>query len=273
MLGADDTLALTVSYDGSGFAGSQIQPGVRTVQEVLNAALAGLFGAPVPTVFAGRTDAGVSAAGQVVSCPDRRPDLAPETLRRALNARLPDDVAVVALARKPARFNARYDAVWREYRYRIWCGAEQPLARRCTWQRRSALDVAAMSAAGLRLVGEHDFAAFAGGGAGVPWSPRRQRPRGTRRRVLVCSCRPIAPWWGPVSGELIEVRIVADGFLPRMVRNIVGVLTEVGGGARPAAWIDELLAARDRRAGGTAAPARGMTLWRIGYGDERPADA
>lgn len=264
------TLALTIAYDGTDFAGSQMQPGARTVQEELERALAGLFNRATRTVFAGRTDRGVHAAAQVVSCDDGRPDLDSRTLRRAIDAVLPDDLAVLDVTRRPDGFHARYDARWREYRYRVWFGPRSPLARRQAWYRAERLDVEEMDRAAGRLVGEHDFAALAGGGEGVPWSDRQMRPRGTVRRVMICRCRAIEPWWGPAAGPLIEVRIAADGFLPRMVRNAVGALVEIGRGARPAAWIDELLATRDRRAGGTTAPAHGLTFWRVGYDDDEP---
>jgi tRNA pseudouridine38-40 synthase len=268
-------LALTVSYDGTDFAGSQVQPGVRTVQGELDRALADLFGQPTPTVLAGRTDRGVHAAGQVVGCRDGRPDLAPSVLQRALNARLEGDLAIVAVERRDDRFHARYDAAWREYRYRLWSGERAPLVRRYAWQRRGALDVALMAETAGRLVGRHDFASFAGGGEGVPWSDRRARPQGTVRTVLACSVAPLRPWWtGETSadGHLVEVRVVADGFLPQMVRNLTGALVAVGAGDRPPAWLDRLLAARDRRVGGATAPAHGLTLWRVGYGpfDPRP---
>lgn len=266
-----DGLKLTVSYVGTGFAGSQVQPGARTVQGILDAALAGLFGIEVRTVFAGRTDAGVHAAGQVVSCDDVRPDLAVGVLREAINARLPDDVAVIAVARRPGGFNARYDASWRAYRYRVWQGPPAPLAGRFVWRREANLDVGVMAQAAAALVGERDVAALAGGGEGVPWSERRQRPRGTIRRILRCDVRTQAPWWGPADdGALIEIGVAADGFLPRMVRNIAGELIQVGRGARPIGWMDELLATRDRRAGSPTAPAHGLTLWRVGYDDEVP---
>ena len=262
------TLALTIAYDGTDFAGSQVQPGARTVQEELERALAGLFNRTTRTVFAGRTDRGVHAAGQVVRCADLRPDLDPVTIRRALNAALPQDVAVMAAERRSDRFHARYDARWREYRYRVWSGPPQPLARRYVWLRAERLDVGAMAEAASLLVGEHDFAALASGGEGVPWSSRRTRPRGTVRRVLVCACRTIEPWWGATEGTLIDVRIAADGFLPRMVRNTVGALAEIGRGAHSVGWMSELLASRDRRAGGATAPPHGLTLWRVGYDDD-----
>ena len=268
-------LALTLSYDGTDFAGSQVQPGVRTVQGEVEGAFANLYGRHEPTVFAGRTDRGVHAAGQVVGCADLRPSLAVGTVRAALNARLPPDVAVVAVDRRPDGFHARFDARWREYRYRVWCGSRDPLVRRYVWHRVDPLDSAVMADTALRAVGEHDFAAFTGAGGGVPWSDRRQRPRGTVRTVLRCRCVEIPQWWGPSDarpGQLIEFRLVADGFLPQMVRSLVAALVEIGRGAKPSSWFDHLLASRDRRSGAGVAPANGLTFWRVGYDDQVPDD-
>ncbi len=268
---AGAALKLTVSYDGSDYAGSQIQPGQRTVQAELDRALERLAGAPVSTVFAGRTDAGVHAAGQVVSLRDARPTMAEREWLLALNAHLPEDVAAVAVQREREDFHARFDARWREYRYRIWSGPPQPLGRRFTWQMRGELDAGALVAGARIFLGERDLAAVAGGGEGVPWSERQDAPRGTVRRITRCSARRIEPWWGePGTGTLFEVRIVADGFLPRMVRNIVALLVEVGQGKQPVEWIDLVLAAKDRRLGGGTAPPDGLTLWRVGYGIDQP---
>jgi tRNA pseudouridine38-40 synthase len=183
---------------------------------------------------------------------------------------LPPDLAVVAVIRVEDDFHARYDARWREYRYRIWCGTGQPLARGQVWQRNAVLDVAAMDAAARTIAGERDFAALAGAGEGVPWSERRGRPRGTVRRVLGCQCRTLAPWWGPADGRLIEVRVAADGFLPHMVRNLVGALAHIGRETREPGWLLDLLATQDRRRAPAAAPAHGLTFWRVGYGDDLP---
>jgi tRNA pseudouridine38-40 synthase len=268
---AGAALKLTLSYDGSDFAGSQIQPGQRTVQAELDRALERLAGGQVSTVFAGRTDAGVHAAAQVVSLRDPRPTMGERAWLLALNAHLPEDVAAVAIQRARDGFHARYDARWREYRYRIWSGPSQPLVRRFTWQVRGELDAGALDGGARSLLGERDLAAVAGGGEGVPWSDRRDAPRGTVRRISRCSARRIAPWWGePDGGTLVEVRIVADGFLPRMVRNIVALLVEVGQGKQPVEWIDRVLATKDRRLGGGTAPPHGLTLWRVGYGTEAP---
>lgn len=265
---------LTVAYDGTDFWGSQRQSARRTVQGVLESALHDLTGLCHAATFAGRTDRGAHAAGQVVSYPDARPDLADETVRNALNARLPDDLAVLAVAREAVGFDARRDATWREYRYRIWCGSPQPLLRRVAWERRTALNVARMDEAAARLVGQHDFAAFAGGGDGVPWSERRLTRRRTVRTIRACSIRDVAlPWPVPAdaAGRCSELRVIADGFLPQMVRAIAGALVSIGAGAREPEWIADLLQAADRRHGPRTAPAQGLVLWRIGYGEDVPA--
>lgn len=268
------TWRLTVAYDGTDFWGSQRQPARRTVQGELEAALHDFTGQRQAATFAGRTDRGAHAVGQVVSYPDVRPELADETVRNALNARLPDDLAVVDVSREAPGFDARRDATWREYRYRIWCGRPQPLLRRVVWERRTAPDLARMNAAAARLMGQHDFAAFAGGGDGVPWSERRMTARGTVRTIRHCSVRAVAPPWpapADAAGRCFELRVVADGFLPQMVRTIAGALVHIGAGTSEPAWIDDLLRAADRRAGPQTAPAQGLALWRIGYGDDVPA--
>jgi tRNA pseudouridine(38-40) synthase len=130
-----------------------------------------------------------------------------------------------------------------------------------------------MDAAAKCFVGTKDFASVAGGGEGVPWAAAGERRRGTVRTVLSCGCERIAPGWGPDdgSGVLYEVRVVADGFLPRMVRTMTSVIVDVGRNVMTVDAVDEMLAARDRRLGGGTAPAQGLTLWRVGYTDWTPA--
>lgn len=260
-------LVMTINYDGSGFAGSQAQPRMRTVQGELERSLATLKFADERTVFAGRTDRGVHAAGQIVACGDRRPDLRNEPMRSALNALLPDDIAVELVERRADEFQPRFDARWREYRYRVWSGERTPLARTFVWRRKGRLDGKAMALAAHRFVGTRDFASVAGGGDGVPWSVARARTRGTTRTVHSCNCQPIAPWWGASRdlGRLYEIQVVADGFLPRMVRNIVAIIVRAGHGEMTIDAIDALLLARDRRVAGATAPAHGLTLWQVGY--------
>lgn len=265
-------LALKVAYDGSGFVGSQIQTGCRTVQGELNTALAKIIGQPDPTVFAGRTDRGVHAVGQVVSLTDGRPDLSLHDLRAAIGAHLADDLAVIDIERRQDGFHARYDATWREYRYRVWSGPYNPLPRHQVWQRRAELDADAMRTAAQSVVGERDFAALAGSGLGVPWSRQHHRQRGTVRRILRCECYLLPSWWDVGAGRLIEVRVIADGFLPRMVRNLVGGLVEIGRGRQQPTWLLDLVASGDRRKGSGTAPAHGLTLWRVGYASDVPDD-
>lgn len=266
------TLKLTVAYDGSGFWGSQKQAGVRTVQQVLEEGLSRLSGAAVRTEFSGRTDRGVHAVGQVVSCGDFRPEMSDERLFRAIEAHLPDDLGLVSVERMAGAFHARFGAAWREYRYRIWSGSRQPLIGGQLWRRRAPLDVDAMDRGAKRLVGTHDLATFTGGGDGVPWSGRAAAERGTTRTILGCTVYQIDPWWGLVSheGSGVEIRIIADGFLPQLVRNVVGALVVIGSGTQPPTWIADLLEVADRRFGPIMAPANGLILWRVGYGDDLP---
>lgn len=265
-------LKLTIGYDGTEFWGSQRQARQRSVQQVLEETLAQLAGREVHSEFSGRTDRGVHAVGQVASCDDIRPEMSEQDIRKALNRLLPDDVAVSHLSRASDGFHPRYDAVWREYRYRFWVGGKQPLMDRYCWVRRSALDVSRMNDAAGFLVGTHDLATFTGGGEGVPWSARAKARRGTTRTISMCSVREVATWWGvmPHTGTGLELRIVADGFLPQLVRTVAGALVSVGQADRDPGWIPELLAAADRRAGPAMAPANGLILWRVGYGNEVP---
>jgi len=264
---------LTIAYDGRGYFGSQRQGKRRTVQAELEQAISDLWEAEATAVFAGRTDQGVHATGQVVSTPDRRPDLADGQIKKALNVRLPDDLAVQQVERRPEGFHARYDALWREYRYRLWTGTRQPLIEGLVAQRERRVDIDALREAAAWMVGTHDLAAFAGGGEGVPWSERQRAPRGTTRTVLCCSVERLRPWWAQEpAGDLIEIRVAADGFLPRMVRNIAGALIEAGRGERPSNWMADLIAGRDRRLAGMTAPANGLIFWRVGYENDSLLD-
>lgn len=265
-------LKLVLGYDGAGFWGSQAQAGVRTVQQELNGTLERLGATAPATEFAGRTDRGVHAVGQVVRCADIRPEMTESALRNTLNRLTPDDLAVSDVSRVGAGFHPRYDAVWREYRYRIWVGGKQPLAERYAWTRRTDLDLERMSKASALLEGTHDLAAFTGGGEGVPWSDRASAKRGTTRTILHCGVRVVEPWWStiPGSGTGLEIRIIADGFLPQLVRTVTGGLVSVGMRERAPEWFSELLEIADRRSGPVLAPAHGLILWRVGYGNEVP---
>lgn len=240
-----------VEYDGTEFSGSQYQPNARTVQGELEDALRRLTHEPVRVHFAGRTDAGVHATGQVVSfsIPRRAGEswIGWAEFGRRLNLALPRDVAVRRVVPVRARFDPRRDAVARVYRYRIVTGgARRPVQRRSTYEIVDRPDAGAMQAAADRLVGAHDFAAF---GSNVHGRTLRTVKNLTVRR----------------RGELIEVTVVADSFLRRMVRSIVAVLLQAGRGRIGPETVDELLAGRQRALHGQAAPARGLTLERVVY--------
>lgn len=259
---------LTLAYDGTDFAGSQVQPNQRTVQGELERVLGGMAASPIRSEFAGRTDRGVHATGQVAAATLPSWDATASELRSALNANLPADFGTIDATLCGESFNPRFDAIWREYRYWIAFAEANPFLGRFAWMRRTELDAEAMRAGAARLAGAHDFASFAGGGEGVPWSERASKPRGTARTVLRCDCREIRVGFGPASGEsarVLEVRVAADGFLPQMVRNIVGALLQIGQGRRYPEWISELLVEQDRRLGPIVAPSRGLTLSRVGF--------
>ncbi|MDR2454815.1 MAG: tRNA pseudouridine(38-40) synthase TruA [Bifidobacteriaceae bacterium] len=257
---------LDLAYDGSAFHGWARQPGLRTVQGVLESALARLTRAPVALTAAGRTDAGVHARGQVCHL-----DLAPaqmaalagravetppgEALGRRLNAVLPPEVRLLGAAEAPGEFDARFSALWREYRYRVADGpaGRDPLERAFTWWTRP-LDAAAMAAAGQALVGEHDFLPFA-----VP------RPGASSvRTVLEVRVERLGP-------ARLDISVRADAFCHRMVRFMVGALEAVGQGRRPVAWVGQVLAAGRRDPGVPAAPALGLVLERVAYPQGAPA--
>jgi len=241
---------LTLEYDGAGFAGWQVQAGgQRTVQGVLEAALARIAGHACRVAGASRTDSGVHAEGQVASVALETP-LGAEALRRAANGVLPPDLAVTAAAEVPEAFHARHAARGKLYRYRIWNGASpSPLRAARTHRVFTPLDLAAMRAAAQALEGPHDFRCFQAAG-GAPGSTQR-----TLRRVAV-------------EGEArAEVRLLVEGdaFLRHMVRILAGTLVEVGIGRRDPAGMPALLAAGQRSRAGPTAPARGLCLVRVDY--------
>lgn len=248
-------LRLDLGYDGTDFAGWAVQPGLRTVQAVLEAALGTLFRVPrVPVVVAGRTDAGVHASGQVCHCdvdPGRWEDERDRIVRR-LAGLLPPDVRVHAVQPAPAHFDARFGALWRRYRYRI-CDAEYgaPALRRvdtAAWKR--SLDAPAMHQAGQRLLGLNDYAAFC------------------RRRPGASTVRNLQRLTVVRTGELVEIEVQADAFCHSMVRSLVGALAAVGEASKDVDWPRLLLTLGRRSDQVTVAPANGLTLLEVGYPSE-----
>jgi tRNA pseudouridine38-40 synthase len=257
------TTVLTVAYDGAPFAGFAKQDGPRTVQGVLEDALATALRRPVETECAGRTDAGVHALGQVVSFSAEDGDAPHGELLRSLNALAGPSIAVREIRSAPAGFSARHDALSREYRYRLVPGAVPPLfLRRVAWWVKGSLDLDAMREAATALLGEHDFASFCVTETAqrVQAAPGMGTVRGIDLLEIGTACE--------LGEHHVTVRIVGRAFLHSMVRIVVGTLVEVGRGRRGAAWVAEVLAAKDRAVAGQTAPPHGLTLWHVAYEDD-----
>lgn len=253
------SLVLTVSYNGARYSGfaKQKDPRVRTIQGELEHALATLFRRDVDTVCAGRTDAGVHAREQVVSFVLERCELesrTPYSICISMNALTPDDIVIKRVRFAASEFSARFDAVSREYHYRIVCGPTPPLfLSEFAWWKRGKLDVDAMREAASSLVGEHDFKSFC--------KAASAEGKTTMRRV-----ESIDIIEEEHLGEAcLTVRIIGNAFLHSMVRTIVGTLVQVGVGNRDASWVAEVLEARDRSAAGETAPACGLVFWHVEY--------
>jgi tRNA pseudouridine38-40 synthase len=240
--------AATVSYDGTAFAGSQIQPNGRTVQQELESAAAVLFGSPSRVELAGRTDSGVHAIGQVAAFTAETRHGA-DTVRKALNANLPEDVAVRAVREVPEGFDPRRWARRRWYRYTVANGeSREPLTRRAAWHIEGSLDLLAMQAAAQALVGRRDFSPFSG-----PLEPGRTSVRTVFTAGWSC------------EGSTLLFDIEADAYLPQMVRRIAGALIRVGRRAATVEEIVRLLEQAEPGSSGYTAPAHGLCLQRVWY--------
>jgi len=249
--GAPRRIALLVAYRGGRFQGFQRQAGGPTVQQALEEAWAGVTGETTVMHGSGRTDSGVHAWGQVAHFTTFRPPVSGQ-VREALNAYLPEDVVVRAAAEVGPEFHARMSATGKHYLYRIELGEVRPvLNAACAHWHRGALDLAAMRAAARLLVGRHDFSAFAAAG------------RPVRDGVRTLSDLRIRP----VRGGL-AIHAAGNGFLYKMVRNLVGTLLEIGRGRRAPEWAAAVLAGRDRSRAGATAPPQGLILWRVRYADD-----
>ena len=248
-------IRLDLAYDGTDFHGWAAQPGLRTVEGDLSAALVTVLRLPeVALTCAGRTDAGVHARGQVVHADLAALPEGAEQLSRRLNGVLGNDVRVRRAVEAPAGFDARFSALWRRYAYRVADRPEvvDPLRRGqvLAWGR--PVDEALMNAAALALLGEHDFAAFC-----------KQREGATTIRNLI-DLR-----WERDADGLLVAHVRADAFCHSMVRSLVGCLLAVGDGRRSAEWAAEVLAAERRDSAVAVAAAHGLTLEEVAY----PPDA
>jgi tRNA pseudouridine38-40 synthase len=256
------TLKLTIAYDGGDFVGWQRQAEGASIQGMIEAILGEIDGAPVAVAGAGRTDAGVHALAQVASCALASP-IAAEVLRRALNARLPGTVRVLAVEEAPETFHARFAARGKRYRYLIVNGPiASPFAARYAWHVAGRLDVGAMHQAASGLAGTHDFAVFQSTGTAVPHGVRTVTDASVAD-VTSDPPPPLARGAAP-DGRILAFEIAADGFLRHMVRAIAGTLVEVGAGRRPAD-LAPLLASGNRALAGPTAPPDGLWLVNVNY--------
>jgi tRNA pseudouridine38-40 synthase len=261
------TLKLTIAYDGSAYAGWQRQANAQTIQAVLEDEIAAIVGAHHPLIAAGRTDAGVHAAAQVASIIIDHP-ISCDDLQRALNARLhAGDIRIRSVEEAPDGFDARTHAKTKTYRYAIWNGGQpSPFLRHVVWHVPHRLDATRMNAAAQLIVGTHDFAAFQGRGSDV---------RTTVRTVLAAELQEIdihtdhavslPSLESRQEGRLLRFEITGTGFLRHMVRNIAGTLVDVGRGQLAVEDIRSIMASRDRRRAGQAAPPNGLMLWNVTY--------
>lgn len=243
----EQSIRATVAYDGTDFLGFQWQPGGRTVQGVLEAAVLQVTQQPARVIGAGRTDAGVHAVGQVIGLRVawRHPFA---DLQRALNAVLPQDVALSELGPAGPAWHPRFSARRRWYRYTVLNRPiRSPLERRYSALVTEPLDLAALNGAADLLVGQHDFAGF-----GQP-----TQGDSTVREIFA------AVW--QQTGDRFTFDVTGNAFLRGMVRSMVGALLLVGSGRWPATRIAEILAGRDRALAAAPAPACGLCLMRVDY--------
>lgn len=240
---------LTVQYDGTDFAGFQVQPGLPTVQGELESALEVLTRGPVRIVGAGRTDAGVHAEGQVVSFKTDCLTVPVPRIPVAMNSLLPPSIRVIGAELVPSDFHARYSAVRKTYRYQIYHGPTTDVfLRRFAFWVPEPLEWGLVEKAAALLVGTHDFAGFASTGSSVKTTVR------TMFSVEL-----------DTSSRVKAMRFTADGFLYNMVRSIVGTLLEIGIGRRPIESVAEVLQTGERSLAGPTAPAVGLVLERVEY--------
>jgi tRNA pseudouridine38-40 synthase len=259
-------IKLTLAYDGTDFCGWQMQPGQPTIQGTLTAVLEKLTQHRLTIQAAGRTDAGVHAMGQVANF-ETRSELSPSEFQRALNALLPRSIRVLAAEQAGPHFHARWDALAKTYRYRIFRGrVVPPFLWRYVQHDPHPLDYAAMAEAARRFEGEHDFASFAASSG----SDEDDRERTMTRLIYRSEVLRAASEASAVPAEEWIYVVRGKSFLRYMVRNIVGTLVDVGRGKRRPEDIPKLFEMRDRSKSGPTMPAQGLCLAAVEYPEPAP---
>ncbi len=278
-------IKLVIEYDGTNYHGWQLQPGLKTIQGMLESSLSTIAKADVTLYGAGRTDAGVHALGQVANFrTDSR--MTPEEFRMALNSVLPGDIVIKHVQEVQEDFHARYSAVSRTYRYTI-LNEKTPSAflRNYVYRVPDSIDVDSMADACKALLGTHDFSSFASTGdpvqdftrtvtyAGILQDARR-KTQDTRQKekksdlesgVLSLESLSIQYPASSIEYRLIHFQIEANAFLRCMVRAIAGTLLEIGKGKMPPEKMRDIMEARDRRAAGPNLPSKGLYLVKVDY--------
>jgi tRNA pseudouridine38-40 synthase len=243
--------AAGLEYDGRAYSGWQFQPGLATVQDVVQRAFSRVADSPVECVCAGRTDAGVHAGAQILHF-DSDARRSERAWRLGANTYLPDDVSVLWVREVPVHFHARFSATARSYHYLILNRDSRPglATGRATWERRP-LDARRMHDAAQALVGEHDFSAFRAIECQARSPVRRVERIGVTR-----------------ESEWLRLEVTANAFLHHMVRNIAGLLMAVGQGDSPPERVAQVLASRDRKTNAATAPPHGLYLVAVRYPGE-----
>jgi tRNA pseudouridine38-40 synthase len=242
-------LKLTIEYDGTDYAGWQVQHAkTKTVQEETEKTLRKILQEKIRLIGSGRTDAGVHALAQVANFKTSK-DIAPEKLRRALNGLLPQDIAVTKVAEVSADFHSRFAAKAKVYRYTILNrGYPSALLRNKVYFYSYPLDIKLMQREAKVLVGKHNFRAFQAA------DKKERNPVRTIKKLKIYRIK-----------DLIHIELEADGFLYNMARNIAGTLLEIGRGKFPKGSLKRILLSRNRKIAGPTAPARGLTLIKVKY--------
>jgi tRNA pseudouridine38-40 synthase len=247
---------LVLRYDGTGFAGWQVQPDVPTVQGTLEAVLASILEHSVKVTGAGRTDAGVHALGQVANF-ETAAAIPLEGLLRAANDRMAPSIRIDEIAQTDPQFDSRKSAKRKTYRYTLYCSEKpDPLFDRYALNVPQPLNVGTMREAALCLVGRHDFSSFQAAGSSAV-SPTRTL---LRAELIETACETVFE-----TVQTVRFEVCADGFLYKMVRNIVGTLLQVGVARVQPAEFGRILAAKDRNLAGPTAPPRGLCLLNVEY--------
>ncbi|MBL7156974.1 MAG: tRNA pseudouridine(38-40) synthase TruA [Candidatus Omnitrophica bacterium] len=241
---------LTIAYDGTRYAGWQIQKNAITIQEEIEKALKAILKEKVRLVAAGRTDSGVHAKAQVANFKAKK-NFRPEKLQAALNSKLPKDMSIIKAKKVPVKFHSQFDAKSKLYRYTILSSRiDDPFLKPYYYKTPYKLNIQAMKKEAKVLLGKHDFKSFQ---AKSSFSRIKSTVR-TIKRIAIKK-----------EKEFIHIDVEANGFLHNMVRNIVGTLIEIGRGYLPEGSMEKILYFRDRRKAGPTAHSKGLTLVRVRY--------